>query len=293
MHKLSNTPLPCWSGTTRGLAALVLAASVAAAWGAPTTPFTFVESGIYGPQGEQLGRVAFDQSQTHGVDVMIGTAPGAYARTRSEFGSNGIDYVLSARARRELAGGSGWSDGFTIFGFSGSVPISTRLTGEIAGESDLVYALFVSALPFDVDALFAAVGSDSFDDSDPQLPNAQRLFFTGFVSGCGTSRASRGCGRLLIENYEGPVDLPMVGRIEFVEGQPVHVLSILIAEVDDQGGRLNFINSADFGISIPHTATYRTLSGSEYTAAIPEPATALILLGGLGLLGARKRLQHL
>ena len=272
--------------------AAVLAASMLAisppAGADPTSPFNYVVVDLFGTMGD--ARTA-TSSATDEVTIDAGTAPAGHGTARTDYGSNG--FAVQAQANGLGAGaGSIWSDRFRVEGGTGLgvLALSAQVVGSITGQADMSYALFVSLMPFDAQAILAVYDQIDFN---PQLPNANRLLYTAIAGGCGTPTASAACGQVPYENVQGPVNLTLAGSFAFPYNTDFYLASVFGGDVSDDGpgGSASFLNSATFGISLPPNAIRITASGTDYLQAVPEPQDWLLLSVGLAFLAcvARRR----
>lgn len=271
--------------------AAVLAASMLAisppAGADPTSPFNYVVVDRFDGAGFEVRNQTSSASAE--VTIEAGTAPDGYATARTGFGSNG--FAVQANANPLGVGAASiWSDGFRVEGGTGLgvLTLSAQVVGSITGQADMSYALFVSLMPFDAQAILAVYDQIDFN---PQLPNANRLLYTAIAGGCGTPTASAACGQVPYENVQGPVNLTLAGNFAFPYNTDLYIASVFGGDVSDDGpgGSASFLNSATFGISLPANATLVTLSQADYLAAVPEPETWLLLCAGLAFLAVAAR----
>lgn len=269
------------------IAALCAAAPLmpGSAHSAPNSPFVAAGAGVWTGDGTPVIAEVFLTDSASPLVVETGSLPTAYGKFRGAYGSNGFDMQTTGGIDREVDGGSIWTDGFTVTGADGLLALSTRIRGTVSGHGEMAYALFVSSDPFDFDVIRATVSAaDGF--WAVQLPNADRVLFTGVANRCGQVGASDECGHVPYDNFQGALDVTLGASVPFASGQTVYVASLFAGGVGVFGGSESFYNSADFGITAPPGAAIASLSGSPYAPAVPEPSTVLLLLGGLGLLAA-------
>lgn len=270
------------------LCALLLAlASPGAA--AQQSPFVLINGGVFDGPGNEIEPEVTIVQPTGPILLQVGALPDAFGRFRSAYGSTGFGAQVTGGINREVDGGAGWSDGFTVSGGSGggTLPINTHIQGTATGDIEMFFGVFVSAQPFDVATLFAAVqAAPGF--WAVQLPNATRVLFTGIANRCGMAGASSECGHVPYESFDGPFDLTLGASVPFTYGQPFYVLSVLGGGVGVFGGSMDFYNSATFGISAPAGASLSTMSGAVY-APVPEPAAWLLIALGVLTLHLRRR----
>lgn len=268
------------------LSGVALLAACCGAWpvaaaAQTASPFVAVGGGVWNWPVEVVPEV-FQVDASGPLLLEFGSLPTAYGKYRAQFGSNGHEVQVPGGNGLEVAGGSVWSDGFFIGGGSGSgvLQLSTRITGSVAGRYDMAFALYTSDQPFDWQEVF-----DTVDESegiwDWQLPGVQRWLFTGIVNGCGGQYQPDDCTHYPHVNFQGSFDETLWSPVPFTYGQTLYVLSVFSGETGRDAGSGAFFNSASFGISPPAGATLRALSETAYASAVPEPATALLLLTGL------------
>jgi hypothetical protein len=271
------------------LCALLLAlASPGAA--AQQSPFVLVNGGVFDGAGNEIGPEVTLVQATGPLLLEVGSLPNHHGRFRADYGSLGFEMQVTGGIDREVDGGGGWTDGFLVTGGTGSgtLAVSSQLHGAVAGNVDLFFMLFVSPQPFELATLNAAI--EAADGAwQLQLPNATRVMFTGVANRCGLPAASNNCGHVPFENYDGPLDLVMNVGVPFTYGQRFYTLTILGGGVSVFGGSIDFFDSANFGITVPAGATLSTNSGTAYAAAVPEPATWLLMLAGALTLCLRRR----
>lgn len=247
-----------------------------------TSPFAAATGGVWTGSGSNIVPEVLRYGPGNAVLVETGLLPGPTGTYRASLGSAGFSTAVAGNIDREVAGGTGWSDGFTVTGGSGvgSLVVSSHIEGILLGQSEMVYALYTSSKPFSLDLIL-----DTIDKAKGfwtvTFPDSVRVQFTGVVGNCNLPKAYRNCGHLPYENYQGSLDLKVVAIVPFTYGQPLYVASFF-AGGSQYEGNTNFLNSAKFGITAPPTSTMNALSGFEYAAAVPEPAEWLLLLSGLG-----------
>lgn len=271
-------------------AALILCSLVAMAplttLSAPSSPFVFAVDGVWEAGGATVIIPETPQISTTGpVIAEVGSLPIAYAGFRSAFGSNGFMIQVSPNMNREVYGASGWSDGFTVTSnaATGFVSLSTRIKGSVSGLGEMNYALFISDQPYDLATLNDTASTNRLGFWALSLPNAVRVMFTGVSNGCGVHNWSRECGHVPYENFQGSLDLTLSASVPFTSGQTFYVIAAFVGGVGADGGIESFLNSADFGISAPTGTTLQSLSATNYSLAVPEPSSGLLLLIGLVL----------
>lgn len=260
---------------------------------APQTPFVAATGGVWDGPGNSIVPEVLASSAVGPVLVETGALPAAYGKFRSEFGSNGFSISVTGGIDREVDGGSIWSDGFVVNGGTGSgtLKLSTHIVGAAAGEVEMVYALFVSDNPFDLQAMLGTIGSAPGLWA-VQFPTSVRVIFTGIANRCGLSHASDECGHVPLENYQGPLDLALTASVPFTFGQTFYVASLFGGGVSIFGGSAAFFNSANFGITVPAGTTLASMSGSVYATAVPEPAAWMLLVAGLCATVVLRRRRH-
>ena len=260
-----------------------------AALPAPTSPFVAVTGGVWDRPGNPIVPEVVQTSATGPLTLTTGSLPVAFGRYEGSFGANKHFVSVRGGDDREVAGGSVWSDGFTVVGGSGSgvAHMSTRITGTVAGRADMGFALYTSDRPFDWQVIIDTVRPVDFWNL--QLPNATRRMFTGIVNGCGGPFPADGCGHFPYENFQGTFAQTLVANVPFTYGQPFYVASLFTGDAAVSGGVADFSNSANFGIGAPTQANIESLSGTTYAAAVPEPRVWAMLLVGLAAIGALGR----
>jgi hypothetical protein len=263
-------------------AAMMLSSSAAAA---PTSPFVAAGGGVFDGPGNEIVPEVLQSSATGPVVVETGSLPAAYGKFRGAYGSNGIDIQVTGGIDREVDGGTIWTDGFTIIGGSASaqLQLSARVQGSVIGHAEVDYALYVSSQPFDLQVIMDTV-SATHGFWDLQLPGAVRVLYTAVANGCGQPKPMGDCGHVPFENFQGPFDQTLYTSVPFTFGQPIYVASVFAGGVGVFGGQASFFNSADFGLTAPAGASVSALSGTIYTAAVPEPQAALLFALGLAAL---------
>jgi len=276
---------------TLALVPLVPLVLPTAAQAAPTTPFVATQGGVFDGPGNPVIPEVLLSSGSGPLLLNVGSLPDASGSFRADFGSNGFDIQTTGGIDREVDGGSVWTDGFTVTGGAGGgfLSFSSRIQGSVAGDAEMGYALFVSTQPFDLQTIIDTVSvSNGF--WSVQLPASTRVLFTGVANRCGLPGASRDCGHVPFDNFQGPLDLTLTTNVPFTGGQTVYVASLFAGGVGVYGGHESFLNSADFGISAPAGTSLTALSGSAYAAAVPEPPP--VLLFGAGIAFAALRVRH-
>ena len=253
------------------------------------SPFVATLGGVWDGDGNPVIAEVLQSSATGPVMVETGAMPDAYGKSRSAFGSNGFEIVTTGGIDREVDVGSGWSDGFIVTGGTGSgvLSMSSRIQGSVSGHGEMFFALFVSDQPFELGAILSSVSAAN-GLWQAQLPNADRLLHTGVANRCGLPGASRECGHVPYENFQGPLELTLRADVPFTYGQTLYVASLFGGGVGTFGGSESFLNSANFGITVPVGAALQAQSGTVYAAAVPEPSIALMLGMGLALVAARR-----
>ena len=242
------------------------------------------------PQGEyDAGRISFTQeSLVIGGTVASSSISTGHARAQTLFGTNRIEVANDAPVddeslRETSIGGpfsaavSAWFDTFTVLGGSGAgtARISSSVTGQFGdGFGATGMYMLYKVTPGQLLALLAdpqgALLGHTLPPSllaleqnviDPQFTESGELLEPGSAFG-GT----------------------LVGDLDFVYGQPFMLLGVMAGFANDSGA-LSAFNSATFGISAPAAKTLLTGSGTSYAAAVPEPATVLLMALALPLLG--------
>lgn len=275
----------------------VLAAlcALAALWPArggatPTSPFVAALGGLYDGPGNPIGPELFLSDPAGPLLASVGNPGTAAGQFRAAFGSNGFDIQVVGGLNRAVYGGSMWSDGVTVNGSAGQslLSVSTRVRGDVLGQVEMSYALFVSSRPFDLQVIIDAVSASS-TFSGLSIPHASRAMFTGVANRCGLPGAIGDCGTVPFQNFQGHLDTTLHADVPFVYGQTLYFASLFEGGVDVLGGSARFFNSADFGITVRPGMSVQSLSGTSYVIAVPEPSAALMLLGGLAGLAALRR----
>lgn len=213
-----------------------------------------------GPSG-----VTVLQSVTNPTFAEVGGVQLAYAKARASFGNNGAFASVNNQAGSLGAfGDSIWMDGFTIGGNTGTglLSISVLVSGTTDGAgqpggpgSNASYQLFASNAPISCD--FEAYSCS---------------------------------GTLLVPLTEGISGSRLfTAQLPFNFGETFYLASYLGVEVQGNGFA-DFFGSAQFGATAPGNARIAGLSGATYElAAIPTPATGVLFLSGLALLGFMRR----
>ena len=261
---------------------------------APNSPFIAALGGVYDGPGNAVGPEVFQSSTSGTLQPEVGALPTTYGKFRSAFGSSGFTIQVTGGLNREVDGGSIWSDGFAISGGTGNgvLQLSTHIEGSMSGNGDMFYALFVSAQPFDLQSVIETTSANHQGFWALQLPNATRVLFTGVANGCGASPATRECGHVPFQDYEGSLNLLLTTSTPFTFGQTLYAISVFGGGVHISGGNRNFLNSADFGITAPTGTTMQSISGVQYASAVPEPASWWLLVAGL-VCGVARRAMNL
>lgn len=270
---------------------LVATAVPKTAFAAPDSPFVGATGGVWDPRGNNVIPEVLQSSTSGPVRVETGSLPTAYGDFRSQFGSNRFAIQVNGGDNLEVFGGSGWSDGLTMTGNGqgGSLTMSTHLSGLVSGLGEMGYALFVSALPYDLVSVISTVNANRSGFWALAFPNSVRVMFTGVSNGCGATNWSRQCGHVPFESFQGALDVTLSENVPFAHGQTLYVLSLFSGGVGHLGGIESFLNSADFGVSAPPGTTLQSLSGTAYAAAVPEPSSWLLLMVGLIVASTRAR----
>lgn len=243
-----------------------------------SSPFVAAGGGVWTIVGAEIIPEVYHSSSTDPVIVHTGTLSGPAGTYRASFGSAGFSSVVSGQVDRDAEGGTIWSDGFTVTGGSGlgSLIVSSQVDGSIFGRSEVVYALYVSSKPFSLDIILSAVG-DAHGFWRLELPASTRVLFTGAVNGCNIPKASRNCGHLPYEEYEGSLSLTVATNVPFTYGETLYVASLFGGGSVFEGST-SFLNSAKFGITAPSTSTMNAMSGAIFAAAVPEPHVWMLLV---------------
>ena len=250
----------------------------------PPTPFVATTAGIWDAPGNEIIPEVLEIGITGPVTIEVGSAPSSYGRFRSAYGSNGFEIQVTGGIDRQVAGGSVWSDAFTMTGGTGSgtVLVSSRIQGVVSGAGEMGYALVVSDHPFDFGVLSAAVeAADSF--GAVQVPDSIRVIYTGLVNGCTGAGEPAECAYAPHKNFQGTFDETLSTSVPFTYGETLYVASLFAGGVGVAGGSANFYNSANFGITAPAGASLQALSGASYVAAVPEPAVAWLWVVGMAI----------
>lgn len=270
---------------------LVATIASSTAFAAPYSPFVGAAGGVWDPQGNNIIPEVWQSSTTGPVRAETGSLPAAYGDFRSQFGSNRFASQVTGGQDREVFGGSGWSDGFTMTGNEpgGVLTLSTHISGLVSGLGEMGYALFVSDQPYDLASVTSTINANHTGFWTLDFPNSVRVMFTGVSNGCGATNWSRECGHVPFESFQGTLDVTLSGNVPFAQGQTLYALSLFSGGVGHLGGIESFLNSADFGVSAPPGWTLQSLSGTAYAAAVPEPSSWLLLMVGLIIASARAR----
>lgn len=265
-------------------ACLLVAAAPRTALAAPSSPFVASGGGVWDERGNNIVPEVFQTSTSAPVRVETGGLPIAYGDFRSEFGANRFAIQTNGSLDREVYGGSVWSDGLTVNGAGqgGLLTLSVSIGGSVSGLGEMGYALFVSEQPYDFVTVLAAIEANNLGFWALTLPNSSRVISTGVSNGCsGSGNWSRQCGHVPFENFQGTLNLAASVNVPFTDGQPLYVLSAFSGGVGRAGGIESFLNSANFGVTVPAGGTLASLSGTTYAAAVPEPSSALLFIAGL------------
>ena len=249
----------------------------------PSTPFVAALGGVWTGDGASIVPEILKSSINSAVIVETGTLPEPNGTYRASLGNAGFASAVSGNADREVAGGTIWSDGFTVTGNTGqgSLSLSSHIDGSLFGSSEVFYALYASSKPFSLDTILTAVGkANGF--WRVELTDSVRLLFTGAVNGCDLSNSYRNCGHLPYHNYHGSLDITTTSNIQFTYGVPIYVASIF-GGGSIYNGSASFLNSATFGITAPTASTLTSISGAVYAAAVPEPSAWVLLLSALAI----------
>ena len=264
--KLTRAMLPkSWLST--GLVVALLAIPGLAI----STPLTYARVETFA--GDSTDGYTDLSSASTSVFVGRGVAPAAYGEARAQFGSNGFAILSGA------SGSSWWLDDFLVTGGSGTglVNVSVSIHGSVVGtQADMGYSLFASTNPIDPQAIADAT---ALDNKNPQVAGSVTILHTEINNGLGLS------------------NITLVGTIPFTYGQLFYLASGFWGDVCaisqpwcSGGGSEDFFNSANFGITVPTGATLIASSGITYAAAVPEPATWLLLFAGIiSVLAASRR----
>lgn len=258
---------------------LLLSILVASSSAAPVSPFVAVAGGVYDGRGNPLGPELLQSNATGPLNTSVGTAPAASGLFRSAFGSNGYDIQVTGGLNRAIYGGSIWTDGVTVTGGVGTanLTLSTRIQGSVSGQVEMGYALFVSSRPFDFATILAAIGaSNSF--SGLQLPNASRALSSGIANRCNLTDPIGDCGSVPFQDFQGLFDVSLSTDVTQTYGETFYLASVFEGGIDTLGGTSSFFNSADFSISASPGTAVRSLSGTSYTSAVPEPPSVALTL---------------
>ena len=225
-------------------------------------------------------------------DVAI---PSGEAKAYSEMGVNRV--LVHNRAavddeylREYSVGGpfsvgvSAWADRFTVLSDKGvgQLSVSVTITGSFGPGfgSQGAYYLFVAS-PDQVAQLMEQP-FEFLQRSDlltrAALSLNQHVLAPGYYDD----------GESLQPN--SPFGRTLNGSVDFVDGEPFYLVSVLAGYANDFGS-LDAFHSAHFGITAPAGALLSSASGVHYAAAVPEPAALLLWCLGLPLawLGVRHR----
>lgn len=249
----------------------------------PSTPFVAALGGVWTGDGADIVPEVLHSSVNSAVIVETGTLPGPSGTYRASLGTAGFSSMVPVNADREVAGGTLWSDGFTVTGNNGqgTLSVSSQVEGYLFGRSEMFYALYASSKPFSLDTILTAVGN-ARGFWRVELPDSIRVLFTGVVNGCDLQSVYRNCGHLPYENYQGSLEITVAASIPFTYGVPLYVASIF-GGGSIYDGSTSFLNSATFGITAPSASSLSAISGTTYAAAVPEPSGWMLLLSGIGL----------
>lgn len=241
----------------------------------------------------EAGSYSYTSSQllTDGLTAAVSIPTGS-ASARTSPGVNRVQVDNQAAVddeflRANSIGGpfavsiSAWTDRFTITGGQGQgmARVSAIITGEFGPKSAPSYGgggrydLFVASTS-EVQSLFSRPLEFLVETELPRtvLGLEQNVLTPGFQETGESVAPGSAFGGLL------------TGTFEFTYGESFHLVGMLSGFANDFGV-LNALNSARFGLTAPGNATISTESGFVYAAAVPEPATASLLLAGLILLG--------
>lgn len=188
-----------------------------------------------------------------------------------------------------------WRDDFTITGGSGvgRATVSVNVTGQFGGGVGAQggYGLW-RATPSDLqrerDELLRAdplAWLEGVLDEPEDVGVEVVLSYLAWVPTPGYSEPG-----YLVAQPNGSFGGTLVATINFVYGQPFSIASGLYGFANDTGS-LSAMNSAHFGISVQGNADAQilSLSGTNYAAAVPEPAGWAALIAGLAMLGCRRQ----
>jgi hypothetical protein len=259
--------------------------------------FTGVKSSSVPQQDYDNGIIEFDQNAlVLDGGIASSSITNSSARAQTRLGVNRIEVSNNAPVddeglRASSIGGpfsaavSGWYDTFTITGGTGAgtARISSSVTGQFGNGFGAtgMYMLF-KVTPANLEALLDDPLSPLLDDALPQalLALEQNVIDTSRFTESGELLAPGSAfgGRL-------------VGELDFVYGQPFVLLSVMAGFANDFGSLSSF-NSALFGITAPDGKALLTGSGYQYAAAVPEPATLLLMALALPLLAWGVRRQR-
>lgn len=200
----------------------------------------------------------------------VGTTQDIYAKARASFGNNGA-YATAINQPANLGAyaESIWMDSFNITGNVGTdtLDIGVLVNGTLDGGgqpggpgSNSLYQLYVSDSPISCD----------FDELS--CTGTQLIPLTEAISG----------SRLF------------TATLPFSYGVTFYIASYLGAEVLGNGFS-DFYGSAQFGATAPGNTLIVGDSGFAYALAssVPEPATTLLLLAGIAVLGSLRNRQVL
>lgn len=256
----------------------------------PVSPFLVALGGVYDHPGNPIGPEEFLVGDTGPLLATVSGPAGVTGQFRSGYGTNGLDIQVQGGLDRAVYGGTMWSDGIVAAGAAGVLGFETRVRGDVVGQVELGYALFVSEQPFDLQVVLDTISASS-SFAGLQLPNATRVMYTGVANLCGQPGAIGDCGQVPFQNFQGALDVVLSAQVPFVDGQTLYVLAGFESGVDVLGGSSGFLNSADFSVTVPAGVSLSSLSGTDYVVAVPEAPAALLLLCGLAALAlpARRR----
>lgn len=211
--------------------------------------------------------------QVFGSTFAQGTQGSQYVKGRAGFGNSGA-YAVSGDDAHEAFAETWWADAFTVAGGMGpgTLTMAVSVSGTLSGKGRANYGLFASEQPFSQAALTAWLDcAPGRLDCIPHPPPGSHALIP------------------LTASFDSGTTV-LTATLAFTYGQPVYVASYFGAETWGIG-EASFYGSAHVGITAPAGSALAAASGSTYlaAAAVPEPATALMLAAGVVCLLAYRR----